>query len=144
MLELRKMREEVKTRHEQSTISDLRSLIQSLSKDELALLKRHLVADSGKKKNKYLMLLELFRNKASETMKEIDFVSAIYGSPGSIQSFRMLRYRLRAKVLDSLINDINIDRYNDWEDIDLIAIKVRKRLTEYFILNSMRPKTFVF
>ncbi len=117
----------------------LQSLVKSLDKQELGVLKTYLTAFSGRKEGGTitLKLLDLLLS-TKEILSDDDCSKTLYGKPKD-NRFEKLKSRLKSKVLDSLINDINIDRYNDWEDIDLIAIKVRKRLTEYFILNFSRP-----
>ena len=117
----------------------LQSLIHSMNEQEIDLLKKYLTVFASRKDEepKTMRLLE-FLVKNKEIVTDEDCALYVYEKKKDNQ-FEKLKSRLKQKTLHALINDINIDRNKEWDEIEVIAIKLRKRLSQYSFLSFSRP-----
>lgn len=115
-------------------MEELHSLLHSLSRAQIRLLRNYLTCFSsrGESDAKTLHLTELLL--AGEEVPSIRVCSnAIYQCEPDSKILK-LKSRLKSKILDSLLLDINIDRPDSLDELDLSVIKIKKRLALCYTL----------
>lgn len=113
-------------------LNELISIVSSLSDDERKTLQRYLhcfdsTNENHDPKSERLLNLILHNNLPELKLFEKKF---------SKQAFSMLVLRLYDKILDTLIFDVNIKRFESYADITMNRMIVRKRLLYTQVLGS--------
>jgi tetratricopeptide (TPR) repeat protein len=127
-------------------INSIKRIISKMPEEEREVLRNYLrvfnergkINQRGKKnvKNKSLQLFDLLASKANEQEDERDIEYMVYGKHQSPGTFSRLVLRVRNKIFESLIIDVNINRPNAYSERVKAAIEVRKRLTVAQIIQS--------
>lgn len=124
----------------------IRDLIRSLGDEERQTIRIYLTCfyQKGKEARSItlydILVAEQKKGKQIEVASPAELVSTIYGrsSPGN---FSRLLYRLREKILEGLIIDVNVERKGAYGERTRINIEVRKNLTQIQILRSRGVKS---
>ena len=119
----------------------LQELIQNLPQKEIEVAKRFLKFFSEDKKQDTL-LTKLFNYLLShkKPLTEADCCNFIYGTQRKMETYRKLQYRLRTKVFDSLCTELNEEKKEMMDEVDLAAFRVRKKSIQARILFYLNPK----
>ena len=86
-----------------------------------------------------LIVADLKKKEGTETTAK-EFESTLYGQQ-SEANFSRLLYRLREKILEALIIDVNVNREDAYAERTKVNIEVRKNLTQIQILRSRGLKS---
>ena len=117
----------------------LQELLQAMNPQEIDILRHYLTAFGSRKEAEPLSLrLMDMLLKSKDPLSDAICSKKLYGKAKD-NRYEKLKSRLKQKVLDSLINDINIERNKDWDDIELVTIKLRKKLAQYYFLSLSKP-----
>lgn len=117
----------------------LTELIKSLSKAELDLAKNYLTSFTKKNdENKSISLLNLILN-SEEPVTDEQCSLAIYGELKS-NKYEKLKSRLKQKILDSLTLEVSLERNNSIDEVDLVNIKLKKRIAQFHYLSVLKSK----
>lgn len=112
-------------------MQELYTLIQSLTSGEWASLQNYFTFftahDAGKLK--YLQLARLLMD-SKECPEEKYCCLKIYGVK-SDRNFDTLKSRLKDKVLDFLLTDISADKQKELDEVDYMAIKIKKKSAQF-------------
>lgn len=111
----------------------LRQLLQSLNRAELELLKSSLkfsASGQSKPEKRSIKLIDLLL-KSKKVLSDIQISDKIYGKGAPRSKISMLKTRLKEKVLDSLIADINIEKVQNIDGPDVAMLEVRKSLAQF-------------
>ena len=110
-----------------------------MTPQELDMLRHYLTAFGSRKEAEPMTLRLMDILLASKApMSDGECSKKLYGKAKD-NRYEKLKSRLKQKALDSLINDINIDRNKEWDDIELVTIKLRKKLAQYYFLSLSKP-----
>lgn len=111
-------------------MESLYQLIQSLTPGEFETIRNSYQNQMNKNPEvlKTLKLLDYLRTSPCVPQKEV-CVYKIYRKK-TTTSFRMLKSRLKGRILDCLITESNIDKINEVEQLDLMSIRLRKKLVQ--------------
>lgn len=85
---------------------------------------------------KSLNLLDFLRKSTEEPSKDT-VMQHVYGKQENA-SFRQLKSRLTQRILDTIITETNLDKIDSIEQYDIIAIKLRKKITQVLYLYSTK------
>ena len=118
-----------------SKSESLRSFVNSLSDIQVRLFRNYLLFVSGRKNNKLLQLFDHFRNE-SHLLNEAVIMNKMYDNGKFLNSFRMLKSRLKSKLLDCLILENNLCADTDFSGIDLSVIRLTKKLAVVHYLTT--------
>jgi tetratricopeptide (TPR) repeat protein len=115
-------------------MEELHSLLHSLSRAQIRLLRNYLTCFSsrGESDAKTLHLVELLL-KAREAPSLATCSKKIYGVEPDAKITK-LKSRLKSKILDALLSDINIDKKGLLDKSELMPLKLRKKLTQFTYL----------
>src|SRR5688572_10082713 len=89
----------------------LHTLLHSLSPAETETLRRHLtyLTGSAEPETRTLRLAELILKDKKKKLTPSQYSRKLFGKV-SLSALRLLKFRLRNKLFDSLLLDINLDR----------------------------------
>jgi len=111
----------------------LHHLIHSMSTSERRMFHTSLTSGSFRTgtETKTLQLFEILLKSSHEIPSNEDCSLRVYGKRGD-KRFKMLKLRFKAKLLDSLLNDINIERQSiHLDEFDHAGIKIRKKFAQF-------------
>ncbi len=120
--------------------NSLQELIKSMNKHEVELFKVSCTAFASRKENstKTIQLFDFLRD-GQIGLSDEECSLAVYGKEKD-NGFEKLKSRLKSKIMDSLIHDINIERKTDWDNIETVSLRLRKRLVQYHYLLFSKPQ----
>lgn len=115
-------------------MEELHALLHSLSRAQLRVIRNYLSCFSsrGESDAKTLHLLQLLLEQEQVPSLE-DCSEQLYGVKPDSKVLK-LKSRLKAKVMDALLLDINIERKGVLEKNELVPLKLRKKLTQFAYL----------
>ena len=116
-------------------MEELHSLLHSLSRAQLRLIRNYLSCFSsrGETEAKTLRLVELLLEDVSHIPSLDECSRLVYQTPPDTKILK-LKSRLKAKVFDALLLDINIDRKGLFGKSELMPLKLRKKLAQFSYL----------
>jgi tetratricopeptide (TPR) repeat protein len=123
----------------------LNNLILKLSSHEKSLVRNYLAHLNVKKKGerKALELFDLIVKKAHRDPGSDQYALLVYGRKAD-GKFRMLKSKLRAYILDSLVLEKSIDLNKTMDPVILSELKLEKRIsTMKFLFHSRGPSPMV-
>lgn len=110
----------------------LHHLIRSMSPSELRMFRASITTGAfrSEAETKTRKLFEYLK-ECKEAPGSEACCQEVYGNPKD-KRFKMLKLRLKGKLLDSLLNDINIERQSaQLDEYDHAGIKIRKKLAQF-------------
>lgn len=121
-------------------IESIQRITSRLSEEETATARSYLTTFSQKGKEArasrlFDMIVEHNRSNPNQKLNFKELEVALYGTPSST-NFTRLAYRLKEKILESLVLDVNANREGAYDDRTKINIEVRKNITQAQILQS--------
>jgi hypothetical protein len=121
-------------------IESIQRIASRLSEEETTVARAYLTTFSQKgKEARAIRLFDLIvEHNHSGKKQPLDYKEleiTLYGAPSSA-NFTRLAYRLREKILESLVLDVNANREGAYDDRTKINIEVRKNITQAQILQS--------
>jgi hypothetical protein len=123
-------------------MSSLHELIHGLSPRETTIVKNYLQFFSGNKQSENILSVQLFDyiHNAKEKPSDEDCCKAIYGTgKDNHESFKKLKYRLKSKILDSLLTDLGEDKKEMMDEVDYAAFRVKKKSIQSRLLYFSNP-----
>jgi hypothetical protein len=114
----------------------INSLLKSLNCVETDVLKSHIKSHSGTwvdTDTKILKLIELVLTDEDPTGKDAYYSKKLYGKSKD-DRFEKLKSRLKNKIMESLLMDVNIERKDVWDDATVWRTKVKKKLASLHLL----------
>lgn len=111
----------------------IHSLLHSMSRSELRIFRASLTTGAyrARTETKAVKLLEFLLKNKNQVPTNKECSLHIYNKAGD-KRFKMLKSRLRTKIFDSLLNDINIERQStSLDEFDYAAIKIRKKFAQF-------------
>lgn len=121
-----------------SSIIILRKLIEKLSKEEKKLCRKYLFGFSVRGENADNKSIDLFNILASVEQRELqesEIEFLLYGEK-NFDAFVRLKLRLRNKILESLIVDVNIERDEAYSECSRILHTIRKKIIQAQIIKG--------
>lgn len=118
----------------------IHSLLHSMSHSELRIFRASLTTGAyrANAETKAVKLLEFLLINKKQVPNNKECSLHIYNKAGD-KRFKMLKSRLRTKIFDSLLNDINIERQSaSLDEFDYAAIKIRKKFAQFWQLYYSR------
>jgi tetratricopeptide (TPR) repeat protein len=114
----------------------LHSLLHSLSRAQIRVLRNYLTSFSsrGEADAKTLHLTEILLRSSTDVPSIEQCSREIYGEPVGSRMLK-LKSRLKSKVLDSLLLDINVERNDVFDELDQMTIKLKKKSAQFYVLN---------
>src|SRR5687768_3143261 len=111
-------------------MDELHSLIHSLTSSEWQALQVFLTAFTPRdpERLKYLKLAKMLM-QADEPPTSEACCLKIYGKEKEAK-FKMLKSRLKDKILDLILTDISADKQKELDELDYMAIKIKKKSTQ--------------
>ncbi len=118
----------------------IRDIVTRLTEEEKTVVRTYLsVFYYRGKPVKSLQLWDILigdlKRKSGDLTSPAEIETSIYGK-SSPSNFSRLLYRLREKILESLIIDVNVQRENVYDERTKVHIEIRKNLTQIQILRS--------
>ncbi|MEW6470363.1 MAG: hypothetical protein AB1458_15720 [Bacteroidota bacterium] len=120
-------------------MQELFSMIHSLEKPQVKILRSYLTYMSVRKdkSNRYLQLLDLLLAGKKTCPSDEECARRLYGQAAG-ESLDKLKRRLRAKIMDVLTMDININRKDSMDEVDNASARVRKKLLQFQVLYRLQ------
>jgi hypothetical protein len=118
-------------------LKSLWQIIHALRQEEVDICKRYLKAFNrrGTTDTHFLKLFEAILNDENGTCDE-ENIKAFVHENISGQAFRKLYFRLKQKVLDVILMDINIDRNGAYTERAKIKLLINKRIAQAHVLHT--------
>jgi len=118
----------------------IRELISRLTEEEKQTIRIYLTTFYHKGKSvRSVKLFDLLvaeqKSKDGSETKPVELETILYGQQSGANFSRLL-YRLREKILEALIIDVNVNREGAYDERAKVNIEVRKNLTQIQILRS--------
>jgi len=112
-------------------MENLFTLVQSLSRHEYDAVYTSVTLFTEKKEesNRLLNLLVYLRAQSAQP-SENQCCRFVYGK-GRCNAYYKLKSRLRSRILEVIISDASIDKIDDVEKIDIVTIKLRKKVAQF-------------
>lgn len=112
-------------------MEELHSLLHSLSRAQIRLLRNYLTCFSsrGESEAKTLLLVEFLLKSTSCVPTVEDCSMVVYDTPADAKILK-LKSRLKGKILDSLLLDINLDKKALLDKSELMTVKLRKKIAQ--------------
>lgn len=123
-------------------MSSIHELIHGLSAREISIVKNFLNFSNRQSEDKLsLQLFDFLLNAIKEPSDE-DCCINIYGTSDDKQeSFKKLKYRLKTKILDSLLIDPGDEKKGMMDEVDYAGVRVRKKSIQARLLYFSNPKS---
>ncbi len=116
-------------------MEQLRELLKSMSRGEIEILKssmKSFASGQAKPEKRSIKLIEFLLKSEGELPADVKIAKKIYGSDTSARSaMSMLKMRVKDKVMDSILADVNIERAGNIDIADLALIRARKKLAQF-------------
>ncbi len=121
-------------------VESIQRITSRLTEEETSTARAYLTVFSqkGKEARAIRMFEMIVEHNQNNNKQPLDFKQleiTLYGAP-SATNFTRLAYRLREKILESLVLDVNANREGAYDDRTKINIEVRKNITQAQILQS--------
>lgn len=120
-------------------IDSILRIVSRLTEEEKAAARSYLTTFSQKgKEARAIRLFDLICDQSLKGQQLLDYKElelALYGAPATA-NFTRLVYRLREKILEALILDVNVERDGVYDDRTRVNIEMRKSITQAQILQS--------
>lgn len=120
-------------------MKNLHSLIHNLQASEIEIVRASLKSYYSKEESdfKTLKLFDFLLSSKKIAPDSNACSMHVYGKPKD-NTIDKLASRLKAKVLDALTLDVNIERKGVMDDLDASAVKVKKRMMQFLFLYRSR------
>lgn len=121
-----------------SSIVSLRKLVESLTIEEKKLCRNFLhgfTIRGENAENKNLALFNILASEEQGDLSERDVEFLLYGEK-NFDAFVKLKFRLRNKVLESLIVDVNIERTGAYGECSRVLHTIRKKIIQAQIIKG--------
>jgi len=117
----------------------LQQLLRNLNKGEMEVLRTSLKFGNGKAKaeKRSLKLLDFLLQKG-DLPPDKEISDSIYGKSEARSKISMLKKRLKDKIVDTFLFDVNLNRIIDIDPPDSAIIRVRKKLAQFQYLNHTK------
>ncbi len=123
-------------------LESLRSLIISLTKREFLLVQKQIVLFSSKRENQSLKLLLLLQKDKAKKLNKEKLIEKLYPqNANGAKAFRMLKERLKFKIFEYLTLDINIENKLELEELELVSIQLRKKMSQFYFLSISKSNS---
>lgn len=121
-------------------VESIHRIVSRLTEEEQSTARAYLTTFSQKGKEAraivlFDMVVEHNKSGAGAALDSAELEVSLYGAPSSA-NFTRLVYRLREKILESLVLDVNVNREEAYDERTRINIEVRKNITQAQILQS--------
>jgi tetratricopeptide (TPR) repeat protein len=121
-------------------VDTLQRIISRLTEEEKAIARAYLMTFSQKgKEARAIRLFDMIvaheKVAGQRPMDYTELEIALYGIP-SATNFNRLVYRLREKILESMVLDVNVYRDDAYDERTRVNIEIRKNITQAQILQS--------
>lgn len=118
---------------------NVRDIISKMSVEEKAAVRAYLglsIEKPGANPTKSIALFDLINSlKPEQAINDEEIQSQLYKTPNKV-AFRRLLWRLREKILEVLLFDVNVDREGVYSERVRVNISIRKQLSQAQILQG--------
>ena len=105
-------------------------------------MQKQIVLFSSKRENQSLKLLLLLQKDKAKKLNTEKLIEKLYPqNANGAKAFRMLKERLKFKIFEYLTLDINIENKLELEELELVSIQLRKKMSQFYFLSISKSNS---